>query len=57
MSKIARYRIQNSDGTLAYVGTDSPSWFSLEKAREIVNYEQGQRIVEHDGERVLWEVL
>ncbi len=51
------YRVQNSDGTFLNAGTDSPSWFNLDEARKFVDYEAGQRIVEHDGMNVLWEVL
>lgn len=51
------YRIQNADGTFLNAGTDKGSWFTLVDARGTVNYEIGQRIVEHDGVNVLWEVL
>lgn len=53
----AKYRIQNQDGTFLNAGTDEPSWFHLETARKTVNYSIGQRIVEHDGMNVLWEIL
>jgi hypothetical protein len=53
----AKYRIQNGDGTFLNAGTDQPSWFTLDNARLIVNYIEGQRIVEHDGVNILWEVL
>lgn len=52
-----RYRIQNEDGTFMNAGTGLDSWFCLERARELVNYEIGQRIIESDGINVLWEVL
>lgn len=52
-----KYRIQNADGTMLNAGTDAPSWFSLEDAREIVNRETGQRIIESNGGRILWEVF
>jgi hypothetical protein len=51
------FKIQNEDGTFLNVGTDEPSWFTLEDARGIVNINNGQRIVEHNGVSVLWEVL
>jgi len=51
------YRIQNSDKTILNAGTDQPSWFSLDGAREVVNYEIGQTLVESDGVNILWEVL
>ncbi len=53
----ARYRIQKANGYIKYVGTDEPSWFTLEKARLLVNYNDGERIVEHDGVNILWEIL
>lgn len=52
-----KYRIQNKDGTLLNAGTGKDSWFTLEDARKLVNYEAGQRIVEHDGVNILWEIL
>ena len=51
------YRIQNEDRTFLNAGTDLGSWFSLEEAKKTVNYNIGQRIVEHDGMRVIWEIL
>jgi len=53
----AKYRIQNENGTFLNAGTDLESWFTLEDARKLVNYEIGQRIVEHNGTEVLWEVM
>lgn len=52
-----RYRIQTSDGRILNAGTGLESWFSLEKARNEVQYEEGQRIIESDGVNILWEVL
>ena len=52
-----KYRIQNNDGSFYNAGTGLDSWFTLEQAKAIVNYEAGQRIVEHDGVNVLWEIL
>jgi hypothetical protein len=57
MNNKTGYRIQNENGTFFNTGTDSGSWFTLEDARKTVNYSLGQRIVEHDGIYVLWEVL
>jgi len=51
------YRIQNENGTYLNAGTGEDSWFSLEKARQLVNYDKGQRIVEHDGMNILWEAF
>ena len=54
----AKYRILNSDGRIKYTGTEMGSWFTLEKAKQIVDYSQGEMIYEYDnnGER-LYEVL
>jgi hypothetical protein len=49
------YRIQTADGR--FLGTGGESWFSLDEARIVVRRENGERIVEHDGMNVLWEVL
>lgn len=57
MNNKTGYRIQNEDRTFFGAGTDLGSWFTLEDAKKIVNYEIGQRIVEHDGVNILWEVL
>lgn len=51
------YRIQNNDGTIFNAGTGNESWFTLEDAHKLVNYEIGQRIIEHDGVNILWEIL
>lgn len=52
-----KYRIQNENGSFLNAGTGLDSWFPLEVARKLVNYEVGQRIIESDGINVLWEVL
>lgn len=52
-----KYRIQNENGSLLNSGTGDDSWFTLEEARKLVNYEAGQRIVESDGVNILWEVF
>lgn len=54
---MANYRIQNENGTFLNAGTGLDSWFTLEDARKLVNYEIGQRIIESDGVRILWEIL
>lgn len=51
------YRIKNANGTFRNAGTDAPSWFNLETARALVNYSQGEQIVEHNGIDVLWEIF
>jgi len=52
-----KYRIQNANGTFLNAGTGRDSWFTLDTARKLVNYEIGQRIIESDGVNILWEVL
>ena len=52
-----RYRIVTANKHIKYAGTDKPSWFSLEQARQLVNYKAGEIIVEHNGVDILWEVL
>lgn len=51
------YRIKNSNGTFLNAGTGLPSWFNLEQARKIVDYNKGQIIIESDGVNQLWEVF
>jgi len=51
------YRIENSDGTFLNAGTGLNSWFTLDEARKLVNRNIGQRIIETDGVRELWEIL
>ena len=53
----ANYRIQNTNGTMLNAGTDEGSWFTLETARILVDYDNGQRIVESDGVNILWEAF
>jgi hypothetical protein len=52
-----KYRIQKADGRFLNAGTGVDSWFTLDQARKLVNYKAGQRIVESDGVRILWETL
>lgn len=52
-----KYRIQTIEGRFLNAGTGLNSWFDLETARKTVNYDLGQRIVEHNGVDVLWEVF
>ena len=51
------YRIQNENGTFHNAGTGLDSWFTIEAARSIVNYEIGQRIVFSDGMDLLMETF
>ena len=55
MKRIHKYRIQDANRLYLYTGTIKGSWFTIEEAREIVRYDLGQRIVEHDGVNMLWE--
>ena len=52
-----KYRVQNADGTMLNAGTGIDSWFTLEDARSLVNYKDGQKIVESNGMDILWEIL
>ena len=52
-----KYRIQTADGKILNAGTGLESWFSLDHARTLVNYDEGQRIIESDGVNILWEVF
>lgn len=51
------YRIQNANGTYLNAGSGNDSWFTLEVARSLVDYKIGQRIVEHNGIDILWEIF
>jgi hypothetical protein len=53
----AKYRILTADKKILNAGTGLDSWFTLEKARQLVNYEKGEIIIEHDGVNILWEIL
>jgi hypothetical protein len=52
-----KYRIVNADKTIFNAGTGLDSWFTLQRAKELVNYDKGQMIYESDGVYLLWEVL
>lgn len=52
-----KYRILTADKRYVNAGTGLNSWFTLEQAREKVNREAGEIIVEHNGMDILWEVL
>ena len=51
------YRIQTKERKFLNAGTGIDSWFTLEDARKIVDYNEGQRIVESDGVNILWEIF
>lgn len=55
----AKYRIQNENETFFGTGSDIGSWFHLDKARELCDYNKGQRIVEicPNTGRIMWEVF
>jgi hypothetical protein len=55
----ARYRIIDSNGRVKYTGgTEMGSWFTLEKAKQLVNYSEGEMIYEYNNNGdPLWEVL
>lgn len=52
-----KYRILTQDRKIKYAGTDHPSWFTLAEAKCRVDYTKGEKIIEHDGVNILWEVL
>lgn len=51
------YRIQTENRRIKYAGTGFNSWFTLEDARKKVDYANNERIIEHDGMNILWEVF
>lgn len=54
----AKYRILTSKGKIKYTGTKIGSWFTLEKALQLVNREEGEMIYEYDNDgNRLWEIL
>ena len=57
MANNLKYRIQKADRTIKYAGTGNDSWFTLDDARKLVNYSEGERIVECNGTEILWEIL
>jgi len=52
-----KYRILKADKRFLNAGTGLDSWFTLEQARQIVDYTKGQQIVESDGVNILWEAF
>lgn len=50
-------RILNADRTILNAGTGIDSWFTLDQARQLVNYNDGQMIYESDGVNLLWEIF
>ena len=53
-----KYRILTAEGRIKYTGTIQGSWFTLEKARTLVNYELGEMIYEYNYDRErMWEVF
>ena len=55
---MANYRILTAEGKVKFTGTEMGSWFTLENARNLVNYSEGEMIYQYDnnGER-LFEVF
>ena len=57
-TKKANYRILTAEGKIKYAGTGMPSWLTLELAKSLVNYSDGEMIYEFDNNgNKLWEVL
>jgi hypothetical protein len=53
-----KYRILTKDRKIKYAGTGHDSWFTLEKAKKLVDRTKGEMIYEFDKEgRPMWEVL
>lgn len=54
-----KYRILTKDRKIKFAGTDNPSWFTLQKAKQVVNYSNGEMIYEYDLETMQpkWEIL
>lgn len=54
-------RIVKADGRDKYAGTGENSWFTVEKARELVDRSNGEKIEQYDlsysTTRALWEVM
>ncbi len=52
------YRIVTEDYRIKYAGTGHDSWFTLDKARKLVDYSKGEMIYEynHNGD-MIWEVF
>jgi len=53
------YRILTKEYKVKYAGSDMPSWFSLEKAKELVDYSAGEMIYEYNMDTMtrMFEVL
>lgn len=50
------FRIVNADRTVLNAGTGLPSWFTLEQARQMVDYSKGQMIYQSNGVDLLWQI-
>lgn len=46
------YRILTSERKIKFTGLEIGSWFSLEQARKLVNYSEGEMIYEFDSNGV-----
>ena len=58
-SDMEKFRIITADNKVKFAGTGSDSWFTLAKAEQVVNRENGEMVYEYTcpgGER-LWEVM
>lgn len=52
------FRILTKDRRIKYAGTDTESWMTLETAKKLVNYKEGEGIFEFNNKgEILWEVL
>ncbi len=51
------FRIETASRKIKFAGTGENSWFTLDKARKLVDYSKGERIIESNGVETLWEVF
>lgn len=53
------FRILDKNGLIKYTGSNIGSWFTLEKAKKLVNKSQGEKIYEYSNDYMnkMWEVL
>jgi hypothetical protein len=58
MTNKAKYRILKANGRIKFAGTDKPSWLTIEQAKKLVNYTDGEMIYEYNNEgKKLFEIL
>lgn len=45
---MTNYRILDKNYNVKYTGTNTGSWFSLEDAKNLVNYSNGEKVYQYD---------